>query len=176
MHRSLALSLALLVLGLGLIVTGMVRADAQTPAVGAKIGVVNLQRTLLETSVGKNAQKKFEAEKHSKQKALDAKQQALQKAAAGLEKQRLVLTPEAMAKKQRELEKMYVDVQQTYAKLERELAESQAKLIQGILKTASPVIQQLAKEGGYTMIMDAGSVVWANSSADLTDKLNKKLK
>jgi len=171
MHRSLPI----FVLGLGLIVFGMVRADAQTGG-GAKIGVVNLQRTLMETTVGKNAQKRFEDEKKKKQAALDSKQQALQKAAAELDKQKLVLTPQAMAAKQRELEKMYVDVQQLYAQLERELAESQAKLIQEILGKAAPVIKQIATSGGYALIVDGSAVVWAADGVDLTDQLNKKLK
>jgi len=169
-------SLPIFALGLGLIIFGMVQADAQAPAGASKIGVVNLQRTLVETSVGKNAQSKFESEKKKKQATLDSKQKALQKAAADLEKQRLVLTPEAMAKKQRELEKTYVELQQLYAQLERELAESQAKLIKEILSKASPVIQDLATKGGYSLIFDASAVVWAGKGVDLTDALNKRLK
>jgi outer membrane protein len=172
MHRSLPVFF----LGLCLVVFGMVRADAQSGGSGGKIGVVNLQRTLLETTVGKNAQKSFEAKKKSKQASLDAKQQALQKAAADLEKQRLVLTPEALAKKQRELEKTYVELQQHFAQLEKELAEEQAKLIQDILTKAAPVIKELAKSGGYSLIVDGSSVVWAADGVDLTDALNKKMK
>ena len=169
-------ALPVLFLGVAIIIFGMVRADAAGS--GGKIGFVDLQRTLLETPVGKAARKRFEGEKAKKQAALDKKQKDFQDYAAELEKQRILLEskPEKLAERQRELEKKYVDVQQTYAKLERELAESQTKLIQEILGKAGPVIESLAQSEGYTMIFDRSAVLWAAEATDLTPKVNKRIK
>lgn len=165
----------ILFLGLALIVTGLVNVDAAQTST-QKVGFIDLQRTLLETKVGKNARKKFESEKKRKQAALDKKQRDFQKRAAELDRQKLVLKPEVLAQKQRELEKMYVEVTQTYAKLERELAEAQTKLIQDLLKKAGPVIKSIAKADGYTLILDRSAVLWADQSHDITGKVNSRIK
>ncbi len=169
-------SLPILFLGLAMIILGMVKADAAAPA-PAKVGFVDLQRTLFETGAGKKARKRFEAEKKKKQEALDKKQADFQKYAAELDKQRILLEgkPEKLAARQRELEKKYVEVQQTYARLERELAESQTKLIQEILQKAAPVIKKIAVAEGYTVILDRSAVLWAADATDLTDKVNAKI-
>lgn len=169
-------SLPIMFLGVALIIAGMVRADAATGS--AKIGFVDLQRTLFETNAGKQARQRFEKEKKKKQAALDKKQKDFQRYAAELDKQRILLEskPEKLAQRQRELEKKYVEVQQTYAKLERELAESQAKLIKEILGKAGPVIKSIAKREGYAMILDRSAVLWAADATDLTDKVNARIK
>lgn len=172
-------SIPIILLGLALIAFAMlptgdvVAAGSQS---GVKVGFVDLQRTLLETSVGKSAKKKFEAEKSKKQAALDKKQKDFQKAAAELDRQRMMLKPEVLEKKTRELEAQYVEVQQTYAKLERELAEAQAKLIQDILQKAAPVIKSIANKGGYGLVLDRSAVLWADNGVDLTGELNKQIK
>jgi outer membrane protein len=168
-------TLPVLFLGVALIVFGLMPADAAAPGGVTKIGYVDLERTLRETKAGKQAQRQFDAVKKKKQAALDAKQKSFQKAVAELDRQRLVLKPDVLAKKQKELEKQYVEIQQTYAKLERELNESRVKLIQTILKKAEPAIKSIARKGGYAVILDRSAVVWGHQGVDITSQLNKRL-
>ena len=51
-----------------------------------------------------------------------------------------------------------------------------AKLIQDLLKQASPKIEALAKAEGVNIIVDREAVVWADKSVDLTAKLNAEMK
>lgn len=166
---------AVMFLGLALLGLGIVRADASAPATG-KIGFIDLQRTLLETKVGKTAQARFEKKKKEKQAKLDKKQADFQKQLAELNKQRSLMKPEVAAAKQRELEKQYVQIQQTYSQLERELSEEQAKLIQEVLAKAAPIIKGIAKRDGYTLILDRNAILWGADGVDLTDQLNKKIR
>ena len=167
-------SIAIGFLGVALIIFGMVRADAADE--GGKIGFVDLERTLLETKAGKSASKKFEKTRETKQKELNTKQEELQNFAAQLEKQRSVLKKEVLKERQEELEKMYYELQQLLAQLERDLASERAKLIQGILEKAAPIIKEIAKNDGFSMIVDRGVVLWAPDAYDLTDKVNEKIK
>ena len=57
-----------------------------------------------------------------------------------------------------------------------ELAGERAKLIQELLKKASPIIQDIAKGEGVTLVVDQSAVLWADSSLDLTAKLNARMK
>ena len=171
------LASALALFGAALIATSaLTTADAAAPAASAKVGVINLERTLYETPAGKRASEAFEKTRKSKQSELDTKQKDLQKMAGELEKQSSVLKPEVLREKRADLEKRFVELQQLYVKLERDLAGERAKLIQELLKKAGPIIQDIAKTEGVSLVVDQSAVLWADSSLDLTAKLNARMK
>ncbi len=141
-----------------------------------KVAVIDLERTLYETPAGKRADEKFAKLRKKKQAELDKKQKDLQKLAAELDKQATVLKPEVLKEKRAELEQKFVELQQLYVKLEKDLAAERTKLIQELLKKASPFIEEIAKAEGVHVIVDASAVVWSDKAVDLTDALNKKMK
>ena len=164
-------------LALGLVmvtapVTGLVTAAVPT----AKVGVIDLEKTLYETPAGKRASEAFDKTRKAKQAELDKKQKDLQKAASELDKQARILKPDVLAQKKGELEKKFVELQQTYMKLERDLAGERTKLIQDLLKKAGPIIESIAKAEGVTLILDQSAVLWGDPAVDLTAKLNAKMK
>jgi Skp family chaperone for outer membrane proteins len=61
-------------------------------------------------------------------------------------------------------------------KLERDLAGERANLIQDLLKQATPIIEEIAKQEGVDLIVDQSAVLWADKKIDLTEKLNAKMK
>ncbi len=168
-------NLPLLVLGLGLIMIGMTGASAAGGNKG-HVGFVDLERTLMETKVGKSASAKFERARKRKQKELDKKKKALEKEAAALAKQRGVLKPEVFAKKGRALQEKAAKLQGTFMKLEQDLAGERAKLIKQVLDKAGPIIKSIAKEQGFTVILDRNAVAWGAAGLDITDKVNKRIK
>ncbi len=168
-------SLAIGFLGISLIICGMVRAQAGN-GVPARVGVVDLEKTLLKTSVGRRAQKAFQRELKKRQKKLDAQMVRFKKEAAEFEKQKSILTRTAAMKKQRKLQAKYVQLQKLYTKLEQQLAASRVKLIRKILKKAAPHIRAIAKKRNLSMILDKSSVLFARPDADITSELNRKMK
>lgn len=168
--------LALGCLGLGLMVSPLLTGMSTGAVPAPKIGVIDLDNTLSQTPAGKRANTAFEKTRKAKQSELDKKQEELKKADADLDKQKAVLKPEAYAQKRQELEKKFVELQQVYVKLERDLAAERTKLIQDLLKQASPKIEALAKAEGVNIIVDREAVVWADKSVDLTAKLNEQMK
>jgi outer membrane protein len=164
-------------LGLGLMVSPMLSGMA-TGAVPAntKVAVIDIERTLYETPAGKRANEAFEKLRKGKQADLDSKQKGLQKNAAELMKQKAVLKPEMFESKKTELEKQLVELEQTYKKLEQSLAEERTKLVSELLKKAGPIVTELAKAEGVSLIVDQSAVVWADPAVDLTAALNAKMK
>jgi outer membrane protein len=173
MNRTFAIA----ALGLAFLLFGLVGAEANNSSV-TKIGYVDLQRTLNETKAGKAAKARLEKNKLKKQKALDKQQQDLQKFAADLEKQRSLLKRDVQIKRERELQERYVKLQETYMKLQQELAQQEAKLVREIFNKAAPVIKQIAKQKGYTMILEKNesAVLYAPPSLDITAEVNKRIK
>ena len=172
MNRSLAIAF----LGIALIIGGMVKADAAGPNNEFKIGFVDVNDILVNTPAGKRASQKLKKVLTQKQKELDQKQQALQKYAAELEKQRMVLKPDVFKERQAELQKRYVELQEVYVKLERELVSEEAKLRDEILRKAEPVIQTIAKQKGFDMVIHKNALAWSVKALDLTDEVSKRLK
>jgi len=167
---------ALACVGLGLMVSPLLAGMATSAVPAPKIGVIDLDATLSTTPAGKRANDAFEKTRKTKQTELDKKQEELKKADADLDKQKSVLKPEVYAQKRGELEKKFIELQQVYVKLERSLAEERTKLIQDLLKLASPKIEAIAKAEGVNIILDREAVVWADKSVDLTAKLNAEMK
>ena len=116
--------------------------------------MIDLDNTLSTTPAGKRANDAFEKTRKAKQAELDKKQEELKKADADLDKQKAVLKPDVYAQKRQELEKKFVELQQIYVKLERDLAGERTKLIQDLLKQASPKIEAIAKAEGVNIIVD----------------------
>ncbi len=160
-------------LGLALMLaTPEARAQAAT-----KIGWIDLQRTLMETKVGKQAKDKLEAEKNTKQKEVNESKDKLQKQAEELNKQRVVMKPDALQKRERELQEEYVQLQQKFMTLQQDLAKREAALTRDIFERASSIIQDIAARDGYSMIIEKneGAVLWASAALDITAEVNKRL-
>ena len=75
-------------------------------------------------------------------------------ALADLEKQKVVLKPAVLRQRERELQEKYVKLQETYMKLQQDLAKKEAQLVQKIFSKASPAIKAIAREKGFTMILE----------------------
>ena len=172
MNRNLAIGF----LGLCFVVGGIVRAEAQQGSTAGKVAYVDLQRTLNETQAGKAAKRRLENNKKKKQQELDSKQKALQKAASELEKQRMMLKPEVLQKRERDLQEKYVKLQETYMQLQQGLVAQEAELVKEIFGKAAPIIKQVAKQKGYSMVIDKTMVLWAGESLDMTGEVNKRIK
>ena len=170
-------SLAIAFLGVAILAGGVVRADAAGTAVTVKIGYVDLQRTLNETGSGKKAKAKLEGDKKKKQAELDKKQKELQAFAAELEKQKVVLKPDVLRQREKELQDKYVALQERYFQLQQDLSKQEALLVREIFGKASPIIDQIAKRDGYTLILEKneGAVLYGDKSLDLTPEVNKRL-
>jgi outer membrane protein len=172
MNRYLALGF----LGIGLMVSPLLGVATGTVPASPKIGVIDIDQTLSTTPAGKRANEAFEKTRKQKQSDLDKKQEDLKKEDADLGKQAAVLKPEVLKDKKQALEKKFVELQQTYVKLERDLATERTKLIQDLLKQAEPLVKEIAKKEGVTIILEQAAVVWADPAVDLTKELNEKMK
>ncbi len=162
-------------LAIAAITLASTRVHAAPPM--AKVGFIDLQRTLNETKVGKTAKAKLESEKTLKQKQVNEKKDVLMKEKEELDKQRVVLKPDAVAQREKQLQDKYVELQQLFMQLQQDLAKSEATLTREIFGKASSIIESIAKRDGYTMIVEKneGAVLWADSAVDITSEVNKRL-
>jgi len=156
-----------------LLVVGRVNA-ADAPAY--KFGYVNFQRTLNEVEEGKKAKALLKSEFDEKQKKLDVVQNELQKMKTDLDKQRLILSQEALKEKEDEYRKKFMELQQKLGSYKDELQVKEAKMTSEILIVIHDMIYNIGKTDGYSTILESSQdvLLYAPESADLTDRIIKE--
>ena len=148
---------------------------AVTPDVEAqvRVAVVDLQRALNETSDGQRAKRRLKSLFRRRQKALDDAQTKLKQMAEDIERQKEVLSREALQKRMEEYQKALIELQSQYMEYQQELATKEAQLTKRILDRMRDILQNIGREDNYTLIVEAneGGVVWVDDDVDLTERV-----
>jgi outer membrane protein len=151
-------------------------AIATPAAAQGKIAVVDLQRAINETEDGRAAKDKLKKLFMRRQKDLDKKQVALKEMKESIEKQRNVLSRDAMQKKLEEYQKAFVDLQTVYIDYQRELSSKEAELTKDIIARMQQILRRIGQREGYTLVLERNEagVIFVPSNLDLTDMLIQK--
>ncbi len=150
-------------------------AAAQTAP--PKLAVIDVQKLVVESAAGKEAQGRVK-------KIIDAKQadsEKLQKELQALQ-QRLTDQGPSLADDKREaLNKEYQEKGIAYKRFQddaqREVQEAQQRELSELEKRVLPVINQIGKEKGYTLIFNKyapGMLVYADDSVDITEEVLRR--
>lgn len=151
-------------------------------AADLKIGYVDLQKVLNESEAGKKAKEEISKKVKEYEIQVQAKQKELQAAKDELEKQALLLSDEARAKKEREYQQKLKDLQRFTKDIRDDLQMRDSDATKKILEQVLKVVREYGEKEGYTIILEKNesSMIYASESIDLTDivlKLyNKSLK
>jgi outer membrane protein len=144
---------------------------------GAKIGFVNFQRVISESTEGKAATAKVnqlitkkQNEGTEKQKQLAANQQKLQTSGS-------VMSDSARGQLEKEIERQQVEGQRFQQDAQAEVQELQNELNNDFIKKVSPILQQVATEKGLHALFNAqeAGFAWVDPGLDLTGDVIKKL-
>lgn len=140
----------------------------------AKVGYVDMQKAIQSTSAGKKAKDELEKDFNKKKKELEKKEADLKKMGEDLEKKKSVMSEEALAKKQAEFQEEMLKYRDVVGKSQVEIQKKERDLTAPILEKMKKVISKLAKDQGYTMVIENSQMVlYATSEADLTDAVIK---
>lgn len=146
-----------------------------TPKVFAqvRVAVVDLQRALNETEDGRQAKAQLKRLFKRRQQTLDERQAELKTLKEDIEKQKNVLSREALQKRLDEYQKAFVELQTTYVEFQRELAQKEGELTKGIVERMERILRRVGQAEGYSLILERGEagVVWVPTNLDLTDNV-----
>jgi outer membrane protein len=144
-------------------------------AAEAKIGYIDLQKAIQDTSAGKKARKELETEFNAKKEELQKKEANIKKMQEDLEKKKSVLTDEVRQQKAAELQSEMMKFQQFYQQSQLNMQKKEQELTKPVLTKMQGVIEKIAKEGGYTVILEKSEqrVLWARKEIDLTEQVVK---
>ena len=147
---------------------------------GPKIAYINSQKILAEAPGRAEAEAQFQREMDGYKAQVQHMGDSLNALIAEYQKSESTLSATAKATKQRDIQTRQQAYQQRVAQLEQTAQQREAELVRPIMEQINKIIEQVRSENGYAFILDAGNqagvVVAADSSLDITDQVIAKLK
>ncbi len=151
-------------------------APAVRAAEPAKIGVVDLQRCLNESRMGKKYKAEFTAEADRRKAELEKEEADLKALREEIEKQGLVLSETARAEKERAYKERLAAFKAKFQESQQALQRKDQELTRRILRDLQKVVQKLGETEGYTLILERqeGGVLFLPKAIDITDEVIRR--
>ncbi|MFO1188988.1 MAG: OmpH family outer membrane protein [Alphaproteobacteria bacterium] len=153
--------------------------DAQPRAVVFGFGVVDTRAVLEKADASKRLREQIEAERAKQLPEATALQNQIRQGRDELERQRLVLSPEAYAERRRAFEQQLQDMDRQMQEKAKPIAEAANAAARQIENTALKIVDAIAREKNIVMVFRREQILIADRRLDLTDeviaRLNKEL-
>ena len=141
-----------------------------------KVGVMNVQKVLVNSVSGKAAKEKFDKKMQDLQAKFKAEEQELVDMQGEIEKKSSAWSEETKQMKVREFQKKRRELQEKSEDARFELKTLQDKELAPILKALEGVVEAFGDTNGYTLILDSkGGVIFFTEAVDISDQLVKEL-
>jgi len=142
----------------------------------AKIGIVNFQKILAESSAGKMTRNEITSKGAEFQKQLNTEKNELDEMKKAFEREALVLSPEKQAEKQREFRIRVNDFKKMQTDFGKQFKQLEMQLLNKIQGEVFKIANEIGKEEGFLLILEkkAGGVIYHPEQIDITDKVIKE--
>lgn len=138
-----------------------------------KIGVVNLDRVLRDTTAAKAAQTKLEAEFKPREKELNKIEGIIKSASDRFEKDAPTLGESERVRRQRDLLDQDRELQRKRREFQEDFNQRKNEELTSILDRANRVVKQIFEQEKFDLILQ--EAVFASSRVDITGKVIKAL-
>lgn len=154
-------------------VLGLAPAPATAQA-QAKIGYVNVQQIMAQAPGLAEARQAFETEVQQAQPELQRMEAELETLQQAFQQQQATLSEEARQQRQQELQTKFT----AYQTRRTALQQREQQLLAPITARVEQVIEQIRKDGSYSVIFDTAQsgIVSADPALDLTNRVLDRLK
>ena len=151
-------------------------APAAAPGV-IKIAVIDTEKILLSSVAGKKAVSDLKKLQEQRENELRAKAQELKDLQTKISDGRLSLAQDKLAELSKQLEEKEIVLRRAQDDATRELNKKRDDMLASIDEKVMPVINQVGKELGYTLIFRKfeSGLIYADEAIDITDSVIKRL-
>ena len=133
-----------------------------------KIGIINLDDALSNSSAGKAALGSLKSKFEAREKSLAAQGDELKKMQDELQKKSVALSQDAMKAKAADFEAKARKYMEDRNKLQQEEQQSQQTVLQPLLSRLQKVVSDYAAKNGFTVILESRSVPYFDPKLDVT--------
>ncbi len=151
--------------------------SVQAQKVSTKVAVINTQEILQLMPEYDSASIAMQEKYAQMEQQLQMMMEELQNKQTDLERQQDSLTPMWKSMRMQEIKDLQSRIQQFQTGAQQELTDFQNKLIADILEKIQVVVEEVAKENGYSHVIDNSSQVllYFDESFDITTLVKNKL-
>ena len=144
-------------------------------AADLKVAYVDIQKAVNECNAGKEAKKTIVKEAEKLHRQSTDKQKELQTMKESYDKQALMLTPDARATKEKEIQNKFREFQRWQEDAQNDLNQKRADAERSLYVGLQKVIQKIGADEGYTLILERNEniVLYASKAIDITDRVIK---
>ena len=153
------------------------RPAAALPPGGLKVAVINTEQILLESVAGKKAVADLKKVQDQKEAELNAKQEEIKALQGKIDAGRLSLAQDKLADLEKQLEDKVINARRLQDDANRDLNKRKDDVLGGIDQRVMPVINQLGKEMGFTLIFRKfeSGLIYADEAIDITPLVIQRL-
>ncbi len=145
-------------------------------AASMKVGFVEQQRVLIESQVGKRAQRQLKELQEKKQAEIDGKEQELKELGEKIANEVLPLTDEARDELKRQQRKKKAELDMFISEAYEEAEILSRRNAKNIRKLVANTAGEIARDMGYSIILERlGVVLYGSPEFDLTDEMIKRI-
>jgi outer membrane protein len=157
---------------LTVLLAATVLAAGSSFAEGLKVAVIDVNKVMNESEIGKSARKKMEGRYEELKKKIDAKGEEARKMKEELDKQKILLGKEKLKEREDALTAKVAELRQLSQEAEKEMQNRQGELTRGVLKVVEGQWEKVVKEEKIDLLLEKSSgVVYSNPSLDITTKV-----
>lgn len=151
--------------------------SSTTIAQAQKIVVIDTQRVITESIIGKAAKNNLEVEIKKGQAKVAALKADFERQRSDLEKQSAILSGSALESRREELERKQVEFQRIFQDIQEKLGRSNDAEISKVVSQINELVKALAQEKEYQFVFerDRKSVLFSSERIDITDEVVKNL-
>lgn len=137
-----------------------------------KIGVVDSNRIIQESTIGKNFLSSLETQRRQKQDEIAARENKLRDDQQNYQKQMFSLSEEARSRTEKDLQQRQLELQRLREDADRDLRSFYTDGIMDIERRVLPIIEQVARDKGLILVLENApqrGMLFVDSSIDITD-------
>ena len=145
------------------------------PSAGAqervKIGFIDIQRAISESTAGKRAKDKFQSQVKKAEADLLKEKQELERLKSDLDKKGPLMKEEERRNLEADLQRRYVTYQRTMGDQQQELRQREGALTADILKDLEKIVNEVGKSEKFTLILERNQILYSDQGIDVTNKV-----
>ncbi|RLA88415.1 MAG: hypothetical protein DRG58_08040 [Deltaproteobacteria bacterium] len=150
----------------------LVWLGSMAEAAALKIGVVDSGDVVFNSADGKRVQETLKRKNEELSRDLERRQGDLRRMLEDYERQKAIMKDEARRRKEEELNRKGEEFRRRWGASEQEFAKVRDRELKPLFEKFERVINQVAREDNYSLIIDKrGGVLFCDSAIDITDKV-----
>lgn len=161
----------------GVVVGSLLVATGMNVAMAAdqmKVAVVNVQQVLQESARVTDLSKKLEGQFKTRQAKINDEQKALQDELDKFKKESVTMSQKDKEATQKKIASNRADLVKQVVAYQQDLQKEQNKIMQGILGDLNNIVSSIAKNKGFTLVLDKQAVIFATDDNDITPDVAKQ--